>query len=282
MSHLQPWSSQNKQIWMTNTEKHKTRKSEQRSPKGLVWFLFFFCRLLLICSDVLKQAWETSKGGWLWTRKCPYSGWWQKLAINVLRQWQCYISLQHCCGIFVLFLLQHCLIFLSLHSLHHLWQSSCFLSSVCFWKEFKIVTISHLPSSHNCYIIIVSFIFTYFHCTSLWRHFFFLVTFYSWNKLFFLYFLSYPTRIFFSVLYNITDGIEKQISVTSFYLGPFSSLFRCSQRNRCERADEPYRFAASLNQCVKATVYPDSIAVSEPSIHVSLHTNKQALAHTYA
>uniref|UniRef100_A0AAX7TYL7 Plexin-A2 n=1 Tax=Astatotilapia calliptera TaxID=8154 RepID=A0AAX7TYL7_ASTCA len=38
----------------------------------------------------------------------------------------------------------------------------------------------------------------------------------------------------------------------------------CSQRNRCERADEPYRFAASLNQCVKATVYPDSIAVSEP------------------
>uniref|UniRef100_A0A8D3DEH6 Plexin-A2 n=1 Tax=Scophthalmus maximus TaxID=52904 RepID=A0A8D3DEH6_SCOMX len=40
----------------------------------------------------------------------------------------------------------------------------------------------------------------------------------------------------------------------------------CSQRNRCERADEPYRFAAALNQCVKATVYPDSIAVSEPSV----------------
>ncbi|KAF0035882.1 hypothetical protein F2P81_011194 [Scophthalmus maximus] len=42
-------------------------------------------------------------------------------------------------------------------------------------------------------------------------------------------------------------------------------LDACSQRNRCERADEPYRFAAALNQCVKATVYPDSIAVSEPS-----------------
>uniref|UniRef100_A0A8C6NSG3 Plexin-A2 n=1 Tax=Nothobranchius furzeri TaxID=105023 RepID=A0A8C6NSG3_NOTFU len=39
----------------------------------------------------------------------------------------------------------------------------------------------------------------------------------------------------------------------------------CSRRNRCERADEPYRFAASLGQCVKATVYPDSIAVSEPT-----------------
>ncbi|KAG5282326.1 hypothetical protein AALO_G00054760 [Alosa alosa] len=40
----------------------------------------------------------------------------------------------------------------------------------------------------------------------------------------------------------------------------------CTQRDRCERANEPYRFAASLNQCVKATVYPDSIAVSEPSV----------------
>ncbi|KAI4893025.1 hypothetical protein NFI96_034246 [Prochilodus magdalenae] len=40
----------------------------------------------------------------------------------------------------------------------------------------------------------------------------------------------------------------------------------CSQRDRCERANEPYRFAATLNQCMKATVYPDSIAVSEPSV----------------
>ncbi|XP_051515288.1 plexin-A2-like [Myxocyprinus asiaticus] len=40
----------------------------------------------------------------------------------------------------------------------------------------------------------------------------------------------------------------------------------CSQRDRCEKANEPYRFAATLMQCVKATVYPDSIAVSEPSV----------------
>uniref|UniRef100_A0A8C1KZY3 Plexin-A2 n=1 Tax=Cyprinus carpio TaxID=7962 RepID=A0A8C1KZY3_CYPCA len=40
----------------------------------------------------------------------------------------------------------------------------------------------------------------------------------------------------------------------------------CSQRDHCERANEPYRFAATLNQCVKATVYPDSIAVSEPTL----------------
>uniref|UniRef100_A0AAR2JYU0 Plexin-A2 n=1 Tax=Pygocentrus nattereri TaxID=42514 RepID=A0AAR2JYU0_PYGNA len=36
--------------------------------------------------------------------------------------------------------------------------------------------------------------------------------------------------------------------------------------DRCERANEPYRFAATLNQCIKATVYPDSIAVSEPGV----------------
>uniref|UniRef100_A0A8C1KZG3 Plexin-A2 n=1 Tax=Cyprinus carpio TaxID=7962 RepID=A0A8C1KZG3_CYPCA len=42
----------------------------------------------------------------------------------------------------------------------------------------------------------------------------------------------------------------------------------CSQRDHCERANEPYRFAATLNQCVKATVYPDSIAVSEPMTDV--------------
>ncbi|XP_051961072.1 plexin-A2-like [Xyrauchen texanus] len=40
----------------------------------------------------------------------------------------------------------------------------------------------------------------------------------------------------------------------------------CSQRDRCEKANEPYRFAATIRQCVKATVYPDSIAVSEPSV----------------
>lgn len=66
---------------------------------------------------------------------------------------------------------------------------------------------------------------------------------------------------------------KTEISISPVSLCPsFSSLFSCSQRNRCERADEPYRFAASLNQCVKATVYPDSIAVSEPSVPVSLHT----------
>ncbi|KAL4622490.1 plexin-A2-like [Arapaima gigas] len=44
----------------------------------------------------------------------------------------------------------------------------------------------------------------------------------------------------------------------------------CSRKDRCERADELHRFAATISQCVKMTVHPDSIAVSEPSMPVSL------------
>ncbi|KAJ8378013.1 hypothetical protein AAFF_G00248840 [Aldrovandia affinis] len=40
----------------------------------------------------------------------------------------------------------------------------------------------------------------------------------------------------------------------------------CSRRGRCDRAEEPFRFAAALSQCVKVAVYPESIAVSEPSV----------------
>ncbi|XP_015198176.1 plexin-A2 [Lepisosteus oculatus] len=40
----------------------------------------------------------------------------------------------------------------------------------------------------------------------------------------------------------------------------------CSRKDRCERAEEPFRFAATISQCVKVTVHPDSIAVSEHSV----------------
>ncbi|MBN3297416.1 PLXA2 protein, partial [Amia calva] len=40
----------------------------------------------------------------------------------------------------------------------------------------------------------------------------------------------------------------------------------CSRKDRCERAEEPFRFAAAINQCVRVTVQPDSIAVSEHSV----------------
>ncbi|XP_014804051.1 PREDICTED: plexin-A2 [Calidris pugnax] len=44
----------------------------------------------------------------------------------------------------------------------------------------------------------------------------------------------------------------------------------CSPRDRCERADEPYRFAGSIRQCMSITVQPSSISVSQHSLPLSL------------
>ncbi|XP_064327934.1 plexin-A2 [Phalacrocorax carbo] len=44
----------------------------------------------------------------------------------------------------------------------------------------------------------------------------------------------------------------------------------CSPRDSCERADEPYRFAGSISQCMSITVQPSSISVSEHSLPLSL------------
>ncbi|KAM6333402.1 LOW QUALITY PROTEIN: plexin-A2 [Alca torda] len=44
----------------------------------------------------------------------------------------------------------------------------------------------------------------------------------------------------------------------------------CSPRDSCERADEPYRFAGSISQCMSITVQPSSISVSQHSLPLSL------------
>ncbi|XP_019402406.1 PREDICTED: plexin-A2 [Crocodylus porosus] len=44
----------------------------------------------------------------------------------------------------------------------------------------------------------------------------------------------------------------------------------CSPRDSCERADEPYRFADSIAQCMSITVQPSSISVSEHSLPLRL------------
>ncbi|KAM6044197.1 plexin-A2 [Chlamydotis macqueenii] len=44
----------------------------------------------------------------------------------------------------------------------------------------------------------------------------------------------------------------------------------CSPRDSCERAEEPYRFAGSISQCMSVAVQPSSISVSEHSLPLSL------------
>uniref|UniRef100_A0A8C3V470 Plexin A2 n=1 Tax=Catharus ustulatus TaxID=91951 RepID=A0A8C3V470_CATUS len=43
----------------------------------------------------------------------------------------------------------------------------------------------------------------------------------------------------------------------------------CSPRDRCERAEEPFRFAGSIGQCLSVAVQPSSISVSQHSLPVS-------------
>ncbi|KAL7843768.1 hypothetical protein AOLI_G00252800 [Acnodon oligacanthus] len=45
---------------------------------------------------------------------------------------------------------------------------------------------------------------------------------------------------------------------------------KCMRRDRCERSDEPFRFADEIERCVKVTAHPDSIAMSEHSVPLLL------------
>uniref|UniRef100_A0A670YHM6 Plexin-A2 n=1 Tax=Pseudonaja textilis TaxID=8673 RepID=A0A670YHM6_PSETE len=47
----------------------------------------------------------------------------------------------------------------------------------------------------------------------------------------------------------------------------------CSRRDKCTRATEPFRFAASIKQCMSVIVQPNSIPVSEHSLPLSLLVN---------
>ncbi|NXQ22277.1 PLXA2 protein, partial [Peucedramus taeniatus] len=47
----------------------------------------------------------------------------------------------------------------------------------------------------------------------------------------------------------------------------------CSPRDRCERAEEPFRFAGSIRQCLSVAVQPSSISVSEHSLPLSLRVS---------
>lgn len=56
--------------------------------------------------------------------------------------------------------------------------------------------------------------------------------------------------------------------------GPFSSVThwslptRCTRKERCERSREPRRFASEMKQCVRLTVHPSNISVSQYNVLV--------------
>ncbi|KAK6472016.1 plexin-A2 [Huso huso] len=44
----------------------------------------------------------------------------------------------------------------------------------------------------------------------------------------------------------------------------------CSRKDRCEQAEEPFRFADTISQCVSIAVQPESISVSEHSVTLTM------------
>lgn len=76
---------------------------------------------------------------------------------------------------------------------------------------------------------------------------------------------------------TVPDGLSAVVSAQS-HAGPsgmlllivvVSSSSRCSRKDRCERADEPQRFASDLRQCVQLTVQPKNISVTMSEVPVS-------------
>lgn len=47
-----------------------------------------------------------------------------------------------------------------------------------------------------------------------------------------------------------------------------SVLPRCTRKERCERSKEPRRFASEMKQCVRLTVHPSNISVSQYNVLV--------------
>ncbi|KAM9523943.1 plexin-A2-like [Salvelinus alpinus] len=50
-------------------------------------------------------------------------------------------------------------------------------------------------------------------------------------------------------------------------------LNMCARRDRCQRAEEPFRFATDIERCVKIIAHPDSIAVSAHSVPLLLEVS---------
>lgn len=62
-----------------------------------------------------------------------------------------------------------------------------------------------------------------------------------------------------------------EIDYNGFYLSCWVIfVFRCSRKDRCERADEPQRFASRLEQCVRLTVQPNNISVTMSEVQASV------------
>ncbi|KAK3574859.1 hypothetical protein QTP86_018323 [Hemibagrus guttatus] len=67
------------------------------------------------------------------------------------------------------------------------------------------------------------------------------------------------------VLLNVLDTGGNQSSVQAY-----EHHSDCSRKDRCERADEPWRFASRVDQCVDLTVQPNNVSVTMSEVQLVL------------
>lgn len=58
-------------------------------------------------------------------------------------------------------------------------------------------------------------------------------------------------------------------NVHYFSFSPSLFTCRCTRKEKCERSFEPRRFASNIRQCVRLSVHPNNISVSQFSVTVS-------------
>uniref|UniRef100_A0A672N1C3 Plexin A1 n=1 Tax=Sinocyclocheilus grahami TaxID=75366 RepID=A0A672N1C3_SINGR len=69
-------------------------------------------------------------------------------------------------------------------------------------------------------------------------------------------------------IYTVTDKAVRLKGVCCLTL--MSVVLVCSRKDRCERADEPQRFASRLEQCVRLMVQPNNISVTMSEVQLVL------------
>lgn len=72
---------------------------------------------------------------------------------------------------------------------------------------------------------------------------------------------------------TITSGLDRPQEhlkmFASLWTNPSLCVFaRCTRKERCERSREPRRFASEMKQCVRLTVHPNNISVSQYNVLV--------------
>lgn len=67
------------------------------------------------------------------------------------------------------------------------------------------------------------------------------------------------------------DFVFELYQLSFFNWNIFVVFHRCTRKEKCERSSEPRRFTSDIKQCVRLSVHPSNISVSQYSVTVSIN-----------